>query len=696
MPSPPRKKLKSGSNNGEIRRRLLAKPKTKPEQPFKTTGDDLVLRELTYYKDKMETNDEVHESIELCPVTKSLVDTEVYQRLRHINQLGNAQFIYTCANHNRFQHSLGVAFLAEKMCKTIKEEQPQLGATDKDVLCVKLAGLLHDLGHGPYSHLYESFRGDYLENFLKANPDLREEYKDCEHLVPVPKWGHERSSLLFIDTLLEELGLKIDLDRLDEPLQQIGDGIDANSMRVFKPPGVEDGVLTSRDFLFIKECIYGGPLEGYSYFVGRQDRKLEWLYDIVSNRHNGLDVDKIDYFARDHSRAIGKRGIDIKMITDARVAMGKCSKPDKCHVCKGKDEPEMHYMICYPDKHVATVMNFFKHRLYLHKIVYQHKTTAAVQSMLCDILCLADPFLRLQSHGGESFPISRAYLKSEFLLRLDDNVLSLIAHSTEPKLEEARELLKRFHKHDFYKCAVDQSLDVDRPIVDTEDLEGEDLENVQNSQRDIAVYGMSETAIHADILKLMDEAHSGLRGNDFIVLKYRMDHGAKEKNPLLLMRFYDKMSVEKLVGPPEDLPVAKQIDETRHSPILPHSYRWVGIRVLVRDESNRELVNQFFHQWFELKIVTINGNRAPQCASPTSLFQRYRNMGENDDDDNNDNDDQNMGDGENEDDDWEARGRDYPALLSQDVDDSAEEDNYDDDHRGMNELSPVALEMKTR
>ena len=105
MPSPPRKKLKSGSNNGEIRRRLLAKPKTKPEQPFKTTGDDLVLRELTYYKDKMETNDEVHESIELCPVTKSLVDTEVYQRLRHINQLGNAQFIYTCANHNRFQVS---------------------------------------------------------------------------------------------------------------------------------------------------------------------------------------------------------------------------------------------------------------------------------------------------------------------------------------------------------------------------------------------------------------------------------------------------------------------------------------------------------------------------------------------------------------------------------------------------------------
>jgi len=332
------------------------------------------------------------------------------------------------------------------MCKTIKEEQPQLGATDKDVLCVKLAGLLHDLGHGPYSHLYEAFRDNYLPKFLKANPDLKEEYKDCEHLHTIPRWSHEKSSLLFIDSMLEELGLQIDLNNLDKPLRQIGNGIDANSMRVFKPFGVQDGVLTSRDFLFIKECILGEPLEGFNYFVGRQDKKLEWLYDIVSNRHNGLDVDKIDYFARDHTRAIGKRGIDIKMITDARVAKGLCSRPEKCPTCKGKAEPDMHYMICYPDKHVATAMNFFKHRLYLHKIVYQHKTTTAVENMICDILCLADPYLRLQSINGETFPMSRAYLKSDFLVRLDDTVLTLIAHSTDERMAEARALCQRFKR----------------------------------------------------------------------------------------------------------------------------------------------------------------------------------------------------------------------------------------------------------
>lgn len=152
------------------------------------------------------------------------------------------------------QHSLGVAFLAEKMCKRIKDEQPELGATDKDVLCVKLAGLLHDLGHGPYSHLYEAFREKHLPQYLESNPDLKDEYSDCEHLQPIDHWSHEQSSLLFIDAALEELGLAIDMDNLDGPLKQIGDGIDANSMRVFKPPTVEHGVLTSRDFIFIKVC----------------------------------------------------------------------------------------------------------------------------------------------------------------------------------------------------------------------------------------------------------------------------------------------------------------------------------------------------------------------------------------------------------------------------------------------------------
>ena len=74
---------------------------------LKSTGTDFILRKLEYTKDSMVTNDELHKSIEVCPVMKVLVDTEVFQRLRYINQLGNAQYIYSCANHNRFQVSSG-------------------------------------------------------------------------------------------------------------------------------------------------------------------------------------------------------------------------------------------------------------------------------------------------------------------------------------------------------------------------------------------------------------------------------------------------------------------------------------------------------------------------------------------------------------------------------------------------------------
>ena len=564
-----------------------------------------------------------------------------------------------------------MAFLAEKMCKNIKENQPLLGATDKDVLCVKLAGLLHDIGHGPYSHLYEAFRNNYLPKFLQSRPKLNREYNDCKHLQPKEDWSHEQSSLLFMDSMLEELGLQIDLNNLDQPLVQIGDGIDAKSMRVFKPPGVQDAVLTSRDFVFIKECIVGKPLEGFASFVGRQEKKLEWMYDIVNNRHSGLDVDKIDYFARDHSRTIGKRGIDMKLITDARVAKGV-----------GKNK-EQYYMICYPDKHIATVMNFFKHRMMMHCTVYQHKTNTAVEALICDLLCHADPYFRLRSLEGEEFPISRAYLKSDFLLQLDDSILSLITHTTHEKLAKARELCNRYRRRQLYKCAVNKPLNIDRPIVDINGLKGKELERARRYQKDRTVWIMNETEIHEGMVHLMKHISTSSNGknsalaatidpNDFIVTKFNMHHGAGDNNPLMLVRFFDKMSGEKLVGRPEELPITKIADESEYQSVIPSSFRSVGIRVLVRDESKKDAVNFLFNQWYETGEQYPN-NSVPR-KSVTSLYvnDQLQIM----DDDENDNEDKNSND--IGDDNSPQKGKDFPAQLTQDFVDfnSDEEDEY--------------------
>ena len=238
-------------------------------------------RKLDYDK-FVRTNDDVHTSIVLCPVTCALLSTPQMQRLRGLKQLGTVEHVYVNATHTRFEHSLGVMHLAEQLCKQIQRRQPRLNVTDKDILCVKLAGLLHDIGHGPFSHIYDGVFVPQANRIAGKKSD----------------WCHEDGSVMMIDAALAHLGLAVDMLNMDAPLKQIGDGVDANDFGYCSSDDKTikaDNVITSRDVIFIKECILGGPLPEKHCFVGRP-KTMEFLYDIVSNRHCGLDVDKIDYY----------------------------------------------------------------------------------------------------------------------------------------------------------------------------------------------------------------------------------------------------------------------------------------------------------------------------------------------------------------------------------------------------------------
>lgn len=156
------------------------------------------------------------------------------------------------ATHTRFAHSLGVAHLAEKLVSNLRRHQPYLGITDSDVLCVKVAGLCHDLGHGPFSHVFDGV-------FMKAMwPDGVGENGAT--------WKHEDGSIMMFRHLLDANGIN---------LVQYG--------------------LGDQDRLFIEEMISGLP---ESERQGRPPSKA-FLYDVVNNVRSGLDVDKLDYFQRD-------------------------------------------------------------------------------------------------------------------------------------------------------------------------------------------------------------------------------------------------------------------------------------------------------------------------------------------------------------------------------------------------------------
>lgn len=94
--------------------------------------------------------DPVHGYIEVEAALLRLVDAPLLQRLRQIRQLGFAYLVYPGANHTRFEHSLGAMHLARRLCAHL-DLDPETART------VTAAALLHDVGHGPYSHATEPF-----------------------------------------------------------------------------------------------------------------------------------------------------------------------------------------------------------------------------------------------------------------------------------------------------------------------------------------------------------------------------------------------------------------------------------------------------------------------------------------------------------------------------------------------------------
>ncbi|MFC7134968.1 MULTISPECIES: HD domain-containing protein [Salinibaculum] len=92
--------------------------------------------------------DSVHDHIEVTGVAADLLETPPVQRLRRIKQLGTVVLVYPSANHTRFEHSLGVYSLADSALS-------HLGIRGRQAERVRAAALLHDIGHGPYSHNIE-------------------------------------------------------------------------------------------------------------------------------------------------------------------------------------------------------------------------------------------------------------------------------------------------------------------------------------------------------------------------------------------------------------------------------------------------------------------------------------------------------------------------------------------------------------
>jgi HD superfamily phosphohydrolase len=186
--------------------------------------------------------DSIHKYIELEPELIEIIDTSEFQRLRMIKQLGIAYYVFLGASHNRFEHSIGVSYLSGLLIKNIKDKQPELNITDRDVILIKIAGLCHDLGHACFSHFFDNI---FLKNKLNDNENIHHEVRS--------------------ENILRYIIKKYKLNYTENEIDFISDLINSKNKTKIK--------------------------RGY--------KKPKFMFEIVANNKSGLDCDKIDYLLRD-------------------------------------------------------------------------------------------------------------------------------------------------------------------------------------------------------------------------------------------------------------------------------------------------------------------------------------------------------------------------------------------------------------
>lgn len=221
----------------------------------------------------------------------SIINTYEFQRLRDLKQLGVCSYIFPSGTHSRFEHSLGVMYLSSYMLHHLSQNHP---IDSRTIQLIEVAALIHDIGHGPFSHAYDVFCD-----------------KICHPL------HEDRCNSIFIS-----MNKKYDFGLSDEEVQLILD--------IVHPKETHDS----------------------------------WIYEIVANKKNSLDVDKLDYINRDCHHLGLKYGHDF------------------CRLLKMSRIIDNH--ICFSDKLQYDIYSIFMLRFRLHKQIYNHPAVCAFEIDLID------------------------------------------------------------------------------------------------------------------------------------------------------------------------------------------------------------------------------------------------------------------------------------------------------------------------
>lgn len=189
--------------------------------------------------EKRNVYDCIHDLISFDSFYWKIIDTPQFQRTRELHQLGSSYFVFPSANHSRFEHSLGTGYKCQDFIEQLKVSNPEEDITPEITRGVVIAGLCHNIGHGPFSYPFTDF--------------VHENLGDKE-------WSHIDTSIMLLDQIINE------------------NAID----------------LSTEEVNFIKDL-----MTGERKFSLYSEKLPNWPLQILHNKTNGVDIDKFDFLKRD-------------------------------------------------------------------------------------------------------------------------------------------------------------------------------------------------------------------------------------------------------------------------------------------------------------------------------------------------------------------------------------------------------------
>lgn len=394
-------------------------------------------------------NDSIYGGIGLSKLEVDLINTPIFQRLRNLRQLAFINYIFPCAEHSRFVHSLGVLYIMGRITDHLFNRGD---ITIEDVIKLRIAALLHDIGHYPLSHLVE---GVYC---------YKEDIKKRPKIVGNVPQG----------SLLSSLGQKIKKRAHHE---QLGKFIIQNNSTISK-------LLTD---VGLDPIEIGNIITGE---VGAEDGKL--IYSQLM--HSSLDADRLDYLLRDSSQTGVRYGfVDL----DYLIRLLQVVKD--YHIDLNGEKKVLDIIACnIKGQHV--VEHYLMSRYFHYSQVINHKTGTsfeAVAKVMIYKLIEAEKFI------FNSYDEIKAQVNKDDFLKFTDSTLFGCLD----------DYYKRTHDKDFIKF-YDIIFGRKRPktLIEIKDIVKKEE---KTSYNDLRYYNLKRILINepqkiADILRL-DKEYIGFK-----------------------------------------------------------------------------------------------------------------------------------------------------------------------------------------